>query len=512
MKALQSSLLQPLLALGSIASLATADTITGQVVDSNGVGVPNVNIAGIDLDTGDDAVISNGSTNGNGVFSATLPGGNYKLLFEPPPPPTTTFVVGVIPSVNVNGSRNLGTIELEDGVSLAGRITDPNHAGVLNANLDVRRQPTDEVVELVGDNTDANGNFRIAVPSGSIELRVDPTPVSGQILAATFRELTLGGNTDLGTIQLERGWVVSGLVRRTNGSGVSGADLDAEDSNTGVKLFTPSDNTDNNGFFDFVVAAGTYDFEVCAKVSDRLVTQVLTGRPISGNTNLGVITMQPGLRLSGHVQGTGNEPIRLVDLDLIPIGQNDEIPTCHDNTDEAGNYAFIVPAGTYDIRFTPLRQDPYCPIEIAGFSIGGDRTLNATLPDALGTRYCTANANSTGSSAEIFACGSTSSSAGDLTLTSTPVPNQPGIFFHGDNQIQVTFGNGFLCVGGDIKRGRIAFGSGNVATYTYDNSHIKRDLSAHIGTTRRFQHWFRDPMGGGAQFNLSNAVSLNILP
>jgi hypothetical protein len=136
-----------------------------------------------------------------------------------------------------------------------------------------------------------------------------------------------------------------------------------------------------------------------------------------------------------------------------------------------------------------------------------------TLTDSgIGTKYCTANANSTGSPADLSASGSASSGAGNLTLTSAPVPNQNSIFFHGMSQTQVPFGNGFLCTTGNIVRGAVVMGAGNVATYTYDNSNAQHSLAAFVGTTRNFQHWFRDPMGGGAFFNLSNAISIAIAP
>jgi hypothetical protein len=136
------------------------------------------------------------------------------------------------------------------------------------------------------------------------------------------------------------------------------------------------------------------------------------------------------------------------------------------------------------------------------------------VPDEceIGTKYCAASANSTGSPADILATGSASSSTGDLRLISAPVPDQTGIFFHGSNQSQIPFGNGFLCTTDGIVRGELVMGASNVATYTYDNSDAKHDLSAFAGTTRNFQHWFRDPMGGGALFNTSNAISIAILP
>ena len=130
----------------------------------------------------------------------------------------------------------------------------------------------------------------------------------------------------------------------------------------------------------------------------------------------------------------------------------------------------------------------------------------------LGTNYCVTNANSTGSAAEISASGTASSTAANLTLTSAPVPNQNGIFFHGANQANLPFGNGTLCTTGGIRRGAVVLASGNSASTTYDNSGPKFDLSDFVGTARNFQHWFRDPMGGGALFNTSNAISILILP
>jgi hypothetical protein len=130
----------------------------------------------------------------------------------------------------------------------------------------------------------------------------------------------------------------------------------------------------------------------------------------------------------------------------------------------------------------------------------------------VGTKYCIATSNSGGGSADILATGSASSGVGDLVLTSRPVPNQNGIFFHGANQALVPFGNGFLCTTGAIARGVVVLAAGNVATYAYDNSDAKHSLAGFVGTTRNFQHWFRDAFGGGALFNTSTAISILVQP
>ncbi len=129
-----------------------------------------------------------------------------------------------------------------------------------------------------------------------------------------------------------------------------------------------------------------------------------------------------------------------------------------------------------------------------------------------GEKYCVANPNSTGAPADITAFGTTSSSAGELTLEASPVPNQTGLFFHGMNQTQIPYGNGFLCASGDVVRGEVITAAGNRATYSYDNSGPKHRLGAYVGSTRNFQYWFRDPMHGGALFNTSNAISITIFP
>ncbi len=130
----------------------------------------------------------------------------------------------------------------------------------------------------------------------------------------------------------------------------------------------------------------------------------------------------------------------------------------------------------------------------------------------IGVEYCTANPNSTGNAADISASCSSSAAAGALQLFAAPVPNKLGLFFHGQNPVQVPFGNGNLCTSGSIVRGALTQAVGNRAAYLYDNSDPKHSLGAYVGSTRNFQFWFRDPAAGGAAFNLSNAVSITIQP
>ena len=132
---------------------------------------------------------------------------------------------------------------------------------------------------------------------------------------------------------------------------------------------------------------------------------------------------------------------------------------------------------------------------------------------SLGTRYCTSSPNSTGEAARIVAIGSTSIAANDLGLVAEPVPNQTGLFFYGPDQIQVPFGNGTRCVGGMVGRLEVVIASGCVLSYTLDNTLAPHPLTEITpGSTWNFQAWFRDPMAGGASFDLSDALEITFQP
>ena len=130
----------------------------------------------------------------------------------------------------------------------------------------------------------------------------------------------------------------------------------------------------------------------------------------------------------------------------------------------------------------------------------------------LGTNYCVAAANSIGpGGATIFASGSLSVAAQSLSLSAGPVPNQPGLFYYGPNQVQLSFGNGFRCIAGTTFRLPVISASGGVLSYALDfNSAPASGIGS--GQTWNFQAWYRDPLGSGAAFNLTDGLELSFLP
>ncbi|MFT4538419.1 MAG: hypothetical protein ACI841_001706 [Planctomycetota bacterium] len=138
--------------------------------------------------------------------------------------------------------------------------------------------------------------------------------------------------------------------------------------------------------------------------------------------------------------------------------------------------------------------------------------------DALGSNYCLSVPNSSTQPAVISASGSTSVSANLVALFAQPLPsNQPGIFYYGPNQITAVFGNGFRCVGaGALGLARLPVtnsGAGGVMITNMDLTNPATPQTQILpGSTWNFQAWFRDPLGGGAFYNLSDGLEITFTP
>jgi len=126
-------------------------------------------------------------------------------------------------------------------------------------------------------------------------------------------------------------------------------------------------------------------------------------------------------------------------------------------------------------------------------------------------------ANSSGQGALLTATGSPSILAADLTLFAYgAIPGQAGLFFQGNNAVGggdgLAFGDGLRCAGGAVTRLEVVIANilGDIAT-TID---ITAKGGVASGDLRRYQLWYRDPVGGpcGSEFNLSNGVEVLWIP
>jgi hypothetical protein len=124
--------------------------------------------------------------------------------------------------------------------------------------------------------------------------------------------------------------------------------------------------------------------------------------------------------------------------------------------------------------------------------------------------FCGVNNNSTGQPALMAFGGSTSIAANNLTLVASGCPsNTVGLFYYGPAEIQQIFGNGFRCVGGSVFRLPIGSTSGaGIATRRLNYASLPPGGQVSVGSTWKFQFWYRNAAAGGANFNLSNGLSV----
>jgi hypothetical protein len=327
---------------------AHADTLTGQVVDPNGVG-----IVGATLTFTNGATPLNPVTGLNGVFAFVLNPGTYDISIDP-------GVAGVAPmqlfGVQVAGLTNLGTIQLQVGYTISGQIVDPAGLPVFGVDTDVRDAVTGARLFTPGDNTDLTGLFSVTVPAGTYRFDIRPPadPLLPLFAPRSIEGVVVAGNVDLGIQAVETGFAISGIVRdgRTL-LPVEDADIDVEDAITGEKLLTPNDNSDPLGAFLVVVPTGYYTVTIDSPVGSALRGQRRHNLLVGANTPLGLVDLEPGFVVSGLVTDAAGLPIQGADIDVLTVPGDSAWFLSNDNTDANGNFSVVVPAGSCYLTVEP---------------------------------------------------------------------------------------------------------------------------------------------------------------
>jgi len=135
-------------------------------------------------------------------------------------------------------------------------------------------------------------------------------------------------------------------------------------------------------------------------------------------------------------------------------------------------------------------------------------------------------ANSLNANGANLAASGIASITGDTWLLSgSGVPNGPGLYYQGVNQLGggngVTFGDGLRCVAGSVFRLGIVIASGNASTYPSPNPPAANQVVISVkgfnaaGDVRNYQLWYRDSdpsFCSASTFNLTNAVNVTWTP
>ena len=374
----------PFLALGLLgltALPAAAATITGQVLDEQGLPVAGVNLDFIVVATGQDQSVNNDSTDATGHYTVVVPPQIYDVYFVPPP--AKRLAGHVAPNVNLNVNQTVN-VTLEEAWLVHGRVLrGDNGLGAAGVDLDFDDLATGEKIFTPGDNTNSSGFYNVLVPRGIYQVSFDgPVPEGGvppQLAHGHFEELSIDGTGDveLQTTTLPLGYHVTGKVIKAGGVAVASADLDFRIPATGEKIFTKGDNTAADGQFDTVVPSGTYHVVIDAPFGQPLATKLIQNVTVTGNLGLGNQTMPAGVKLTGVVRDEELAGLREANIDFRQGGNL--VPTAWNITNFAGQYQIYVVAGTYDITYDPKLYTLVDPTTSFGVAV----MATTNLPDVI---------------------------------------------------------------------------------------------------------------------------------
>jgi len=244
-----------------------------------------------------------------------------------------------------------------------------NGVGVAGVDIDVI-DAAGTSLELLDDDTDGDGGFEFTVPDARYRVRFE-VPPELPLVSREFVLWPLIGQV-IWDLDLELGALLEGVVE-ADGVPVVGAEVDIVRLDTGADVYTPTDETDATGRFAVRVPRNGTACAISIEPptgSDRVGVTVITPA-IDDDTDLGVIDLDPGFRVSGRVVN-GGVGVEDVNLDARLAGTLDEVPLGDDRTGPDGSFELVLPAGTFDLLARPRIPDRLAPVLLDDVTVSAD--------------------------------------------------------------------------------------------------------------------------------------------
>jgi hypothetical protein len=356
---------------------AAAFQLAGTVVDPLGAPIKDVDLDVADLSTGLTLVTPEDNTDGDGRFAIEVPAGLYRILFEPPP--GLRLAPHVEPRIEIAGDLILD-LTLRPGLSLAGRITGPDGVGVSGVDLDVWDRELQVKLPTPGDQTNALGFYSVILPPGTYDIVADP-PVNTRLASVRFDSVTVSGQDQILSFGLDAGFILSGVVRSTDGRPAVGIDLDVTDLDSAEEVPLAEDKTDASGQYAVVLRRGRYELGIDAEAASRLISTRVPELVIEADRTID-IELTPGLLVQGEVRDPGGGLVEGANLDFVDLASGLEVLTPSDFTNVLGAYAVVLPPGSFDLVVWPPASASYPPDTTRTIEVNRDLRLDLTFgPD-----------------------------------------------------------------------------------------------------------------------------------
>ena len=242
--------------------------------------------------------------------------------------------------------------EAQQTVTLSGRVTDSAGQPVSGATVNL------EDPGWVGQETDANGNYRLSVSPGTYRLRVRPR--HGPLISHKIEGLRLSTNTTRNFV-LEAGVTLSGQVTGPTGQPVPGAWLWVVNDEGQEVSFNAANAS---GHYSLGVPPGTHQVNV---YSEDFLDTTVEGVAITQDTVLNII-LESGALLEGKVVDDAGQPVSDAQVCVHLPAEEWWEGSCTDS-ERGGDFQLQVAPAVYRVTVRPvfpLRQTRLRRLEVSG--------------------------------------------------------------------------------------------------------------------------------------------------
>lgn len=175
-------------------------TATGKVVAAaDGSAVEDAELNAFDRTAGKWIFVAKNRTDATGAFSVVLPIGTFDLQIVPDQ--GDQLSPKTIPNKKLPPALSLGTIRLDEGFEVTGRVRDTNNNKLEGARVDVYDSATGAAIPLANPFTDASGDWLAILPSGTFDFVLSAS-FDQPYGAVTLEDVVITDETDLNDVQL----------------------------------------------------------------------------------------------------------------------------------------------------------------------------------------------------------------------------------------------------------------------------------------------------------------------
>ena len=171
-------------------TLVSASHLSGMVRDAAGAPQAGAGLSFERIDTGERVPSWGHETTADGSFRAGLAPETYRVLIRPPL--GSRLVAQWLGPIDLSRDQ-IAQVVLQAGSLVSGRVFDRSHRPLTGASWSAWNESTQASVPTVGDNTDYDGQYRLALPTGLYRLTLAPPAGSG-LDTLTFRDVRVDGD------------------------------------------------------------------------------------------------------------------------------------------------------------------------------------------------------------------------------------------------------------------------------------------------------------------------------